>query len=143
MVRERIRILFLITIISLFSSSCVATKTNQCRAIIEIANETVAEARTLTEGGKSKDPEAALLAADTMELAAEEMAHLKVTDEQLKRYQKEFIIMYRDTARATRSFVKAYEQTNKRQLKQARRRLQKATAPESKLVTKINQYCVK
>jgi hypothetical protein len=77
-----------------------------------------------------------------MELAAEKMARLDITDEQLKQYQKDFIVMYQETARATRSFVKAYEKTDRMQLKQARQRLQKATAPESRLVTKINQYCV-
>ncbi|AFZ42736.1 hypothetical protein PCC7418_0507 [Halothece sp. PCC 7418] len=141
--KDSIRTLFLAVIIGFMSSSCAATKTNQCREIIEIANETVTEARTLTNGGQSSDPEAALLAADTMELAAEEMANLEITDEQLKQYQKDFMILYQDTARATRAFVKAYEKTDQRKLKQARKRLQKATAPESKLVTKINRYCVK
>jgi hypothetical protein len=50
--------------------------------------------------------------------------------------------MYRDTAKATRFFVKAYKETDQKQVKQARQRLQKATAPESKLVKEINQYCV-
>jgi len=142
MVKESIRILFLLGIVGLINSSCTATKNNQCREIIKIANETVTEAKSFTNGGKSTDPEQALLAADTMELAADKMADLEITDEQLKQYQKDFIVMYQDTARATRAFVKAYEKTDRMQLKQARQRLQKATAPESTLVTKINQYCV-
>lgn len=142
MARELIRVLWLTIMISLVSSACTTTKSNQCRKIIELANETVAEAKTLTNGSKSTDPEAALLAADTMELAAEEMASLDITNQQLQQYQKDFIEMYQDTAQATRSFVKAYEKTDQKQLKQARQQLQKATAPEGKLVTKINQYCL-
>lgn len=142
MIKESIRIIVLMVIISVINGSCAATKRNQCRELITIANETVTEAKTLTNGGKSTDPEAALLAADAMELAAEEMKSLEITDEQLKQYQKDFIAMYHETARATRSFVKAYKETDQMQLKQARKHLQKATAPESKLVTEINQYCV-
>lgn len=136
-----IRVLFLMVTIG-FVSSCAETKVNQCRAIIEIANSTISEAKTLTDGAKSTDPEAALLAADTMELAAEEMASLEITDEQLQQYQKEFIQMYRKTATATRSFVKAYENKNQSQLKIAKQELRKATAPESELVQQINQYCL-
>jgi hypothetical protein len=137
-----IRVLFLTITIGLINSSCAETKINQCRAIIEIANGTVDQARELTDGGKSTDPEAALLAADTMELAAEEMASLEITDEPLQGYQQEFVEMYEETAQATRSFVRAYEKTDQTDLKQARKRLQAATDPEKKLVTEINQYCL-
>lgn len=142
MITEVIRVVFLTVTVSLISSSCAETKTNQCREIIKIANGTVTEARALTNSGKSTDPEVALLAADTMELAAEEMANLEITDETLQGYQKEFTLMYRDTATATRLFVKAYEQKDKTTLKQAQEKLQEATAPEEELVTKINEYCL-
>lgn len=142
MAKKFIRVLFFTVIISLINSSCAETKTNQCREIIDIANGTVAQARQLTDNGKSTDPEAALLAADTMELAAEDMASLEITDEQLQQYQTEFVEMYQETAQATRSFVRAYEKTEKRALKKARERLQEATKPEAELVTKINQYCL-
>ncbi|PSO49598.1 MAG: hypothetical protein BRC33_06135 [Cyanobacteria bacterium SW_9_44_58] len=142
MAKALIRVVCLIVTISLISSGCAATKRNQCQKIIELANDTVKEARNLTNGQKSTDPEAALLAADTMEMAAQEMASLEISDPKLQQYQKDFIDMYRNTAQATRSFVKAYEKTDQRQLKQAREQLKKATAPEEELVTKINQYCL-
>jgi N12 class adenine-specific DNA methylase len=142
MAKELIRVFWLIVTISLISNGCAAPKKDECRKIIELANETVKEARNLTNGEKSTDPEAALLAADTMEMAAEKMASLEISDQQLQQYQKDFIAMYRDTAQATRSFVKAYEKTDQIQLKQAREQLEKATAPEGELVTKINQYCL-
>ncbi len=143
MIKKSIRMIVVMVIISVINGGCAATKSNQCRELITIANDTVAEAKKITNGGKSTNPEVALLAADTMELAAEEMASLEITDEQLKQYQMDFIVMYRDTAKATRSFVKAYKGTDQMQLKEARKHLQKATAPESKLVKEINQYCVK
>ncbi|MFB6275762.1 MAG: hypothetical protein ABEI32_06390 [Halothece sp.] len=142
MAKEWIRVFWLIVTISLISNGCAAPKKDECRKIIELANETVKEARNLTNGEKSTDPEAALLAADTMEMAAKKMASLEISDQQLQQYQKDFIAMYRDTAQATRSFVKAYEKTDQIQLKQAREQLEKATAPEGELVTKINQYCL-
>jgi hypothetical protein len=142
MVRDLIRVFYLTVTISLISS-CAETKTNQCREIFDIANGTVTEAKQLTNGGKTTDPEAALLAADTMEIAAEKMASLDISDEQLQVYQQDFIEMYRDTAQATRAFVKAYEKTNPSQLKRAKQQLRKATAPEEELVNKINEYCLK
>jgi len=123
-------------------SGCAETKTNQCREIISIANGTVKEAKQLTNDKKSTDLEATLLAADTMELAAEEMVSLDITDQQLQAYRKEFVMMYRETATATRSFVKAYENKDKTNLKQAQKAIKEATAPEQELVTKINQYCL-
>lgn len=136
-----LRNLFLVGIVSLISS-CAETKSQECAKIITLANETVEEAKSITAGKESTDPEAALLASDTMELAAKEMANLSISDPQLQTYQKQFVQMYEETAQATRSFVKAYNNQEIEKLKPAREELEKATALDQELVTKINDYCL-
>jgi hypothetical protein len=123
-------------------SSCTETKSQECAQIITLANETVAEVERITAREKSTAPQAALLASDTMELASEEMRDLNISDPQLQTYQKQFAQMYEETAAATRSFVKAYNQKDINKLKPARQELKKATALDQELVTKINDYCL-
>ncbi len=136
-----LRNLFLVAIVSVISS-CTETKSQECAKLITLANETVEEAKRVTAGKESTDPEAALLASDTMELAAKEMENLNISDPQLQTYQKQFIQMYEETAQATRSFVKAYKNKDIEKLKPAREELEKATALDQELVTKINDYCL-
>lgn len=136
-----LRNLFLVAIVSVISS-CTETKSQECTKIITLANETVEEAKRVTAGKESTDPKAALLASDTMELAAKEMEDLNISDPQLQTYQNQFIQMYEETAQATRSFVKAYNNKDIEKLKPAREELEKVTALDQELVTKINDYCL-
>ncbi|MFP4133954.1 MAG: hypothetical protein ACLFQP_07255 [Halothece sp.] len=136
-----LRNLFLVAIVMVISS-CTEAKSQECAQIITLANETVEEAKSVTTGKESTDPEAALLASDTMELAAKEMEDLNISDPQLQTYQNQFIQMYEETAEATRSFVKAYKNKDIEKLKPAREELEKATALDQELVTKINDYCL-
>lgn len=123
-------------------SSCTEAKSQECAQIITLANETVAEIEKVTAGQKNTAPQAALFASDTMELAAKEMSNLNISDPQLQTYQNQFVSMYQETAEATRSFVKAYNQKDITRLKPARQELEKATTLDQKLVTKINDYCL-
>lgn len=129
------------TIASLLIASCAPTKYDQCNAVITIANETVNQARDLTDRGQTSDRQAMLQAADAMEEAALEMEALSLNDPQLQDYQAGFVKMYRDTAQATRDFIKASENYDREAAKSAQKRLQQATAPEKELVTGINNYC--
>ncbi|NEO58893.1 MAG: hypothetical protein F6J98_00025, partial [Moorea sp. SIO4G2] len=84
-------------LMSLLTVSCSGKKV-ECQKIIEVANQAVEEAKTLTNGGESSDPEAMLQAADAMEGASQDMESIIVKDEQLQDYQAGFIKMYRNTS---------------------------------------------
>ncbi|MFW6358878.1 MAG: hypothetical protein ACOC0N_06655 [Chroococcales cyanobacterium] len=131
----------LLALISLITASCGNPTTTQCREIITIANETVNQARTVTQGGQTNDPQAILQAADMMEQAAQDLEAIAVEDEQLQSYKEGFIAMYQDTSTATRNFVEAYEQKNREAAEEALTNLQEAMKPEQELVTGINNYC--
>jgi hypothetical protein len=127
--------------IGLLTISCSESKISQCNKIITVANKAVTAAKSVTNGGKSSDPKAMLQAADAMEKASQEMKAIAVKDEKLRDYQAGFISMYRDTSKATRNFVTAFEKKDRSAAEAALVNLQQATTPEKKLVEDINAYC--
>lgn len=129
------------TAISLLAVSCAESKVSQCNKIIKVANEAVSQAKTVTRGGQASDPKAMLKAAEAMEKASKEMEAIKVNDAKLQGYQTGFIKMYRDTSKATRDFVKAFEKKDRSSAETALTNLQQSTKPEKQLVADINTYC--
>lgn len=127
--------------IALFGSACGQSRIQQCNNIIEIANEAVNEAKQLTNGGQTDDPQAMVEAADAMEQAAQDMEALELVEPTLQDYRQGFIAMYEETAAATREFVEAFEQKDRPAAEAALSRLQRATNPEEELVQGINEYC--
>jgi hypothetical protein len=51
--------------------------------------------------------------------------------------------MYKETSKATRNFVDAYNRQNRSEAESAIQALQAATNPEKQLVADINNYCKK
>ncbi|HEY9797328.1 MAG TPA: hypothetical protein V6D30_16915 [Leptolyngbyaceae cyanobacterium] len=128
-------------VISLLTVSCTESKVSQCNKIIQVANTAVSEAKAVTNGGQASDPKAMLKAADAMEKASQEMKAIEVKDEKLQDYKAGFINMYRDTSKATRDFITAFEKKNRPAAETALTNLQQATVPEKQLVADINTYC--
>lgn len=119
------------------------TKIAQCNQIIRIANTAVRETKAITNSGQPSSPPAMLKAADAMDSAARQMENLSIPDRTLQSYRSRFITMYRQTSKATRNFVRAYNQKDREQAELALRDLQNATAPEKQIVADINTYCLK
>lgn len=136
-------VLFPLTVaISLLTTSCSENKISQCNKIFKIANEAVSQAKTVTNSGQVSDPKAMLKAAEAMEKASQQMANIAVNDPKLKDYQTGFVKMYRDTSKATRDFVGAFEKKDRSAAEKALTNLQQATTPEKQLVADINTYCL-
>lgn len=127
--------------LSLLTVSCSESKVSQCNKIIKVANQAVTEAKSITNGGQASDSKAMLKAADAMEKASKDMEVIKVNDQKLKDYQTRFVTMYRDTSKATRDFVAAFQKKDRSAAEAALTNLQKATTPEKQLVEGINVYC--
>ncbi|MBE9125158.1 hypothetical protein IQ257_07640 [Coleofasciculus sp. LEGE 07092] len=138
------RYLILVTVtaaVSLLTVSCRESKVSQCNKIIQVANKAVSEAKTVTNGGQTSNPQAMLQAADAMEKASAEMQAIDVKDAKLQDYQIGFVNMYRDTSDATRNFVTAFEKKDRSGAEAALTDLQQATTPEKQLVDELNTYC--
>lgn len=127
--------------LTLSLASCGESKVTQCNKIITVANQAVNDAKTVTNGGQSSDPNAMLKAADAMDKAAKDMEAIKVQDDKLKNYQSGFIGMYRTTSKATREFVAAFQKKDRPAAETSLKNLQQATRPEKDLVSQINGYC--
>ncbi|HEY9650724.1 MAG TPA: hypothetical protein V6C95_08680 [Coleofasciculaceae cyanobacterium] len=127
--------------IGVLSISCAESKVSQCNKIIQVANQAVSEAKAVTQGGQVSDPQAMLKAAESMEKASQEMEAIQVKDAKLQDYQAGFITMYRDTSKATRDFVTAFQKKDRSTAEAALTKLQQATTPEKQLVQDINTYC--
>ena len=127
--------------ISLLTISCSESKISQCNKIAKVADEAVSKAKSATKDDQAHDPKAMIKAADAMEKASQEMKAIDVKDAKLKDYQAGFISMYRDTSKATRDYVVAFEKKNRPAAEAALTNLQQATTPEKQLVGDINKYC--
>jgi hypothetical protein len=118
------------------------SKVSQCNQIIEITNEAVSNANSISKS----DPEqgnSLLRVANYMDSAVTKLEELSITDQTLKGYQSRFIKMYKETSQATRNFVDAYNRQNRSEAESAIQALQTATNPEKQLVADINNYCKK
>lgn len=139
---KRLPLLMLsLTAIILLTISCTNNKVTQCNQIIQTANNAVTEATSVTNGGQTKDPKIVLKAADAMEKASKDLEAINVSDAKLKEYRDGFVKMYRDTSKATRDFVSAYERKDFGAAQAAQKNVQQATTPEKELVNGINSYC--
>ena len=127
--------------ITLLIVSCSDSKVNQCQKITNVTNKAASEAKAFAGGGKAKNPDAMLKAADTMDKAAEEMAAIKVSDSKLKEYQTGFIKMYRDTSKSTRGFVVAFKKKERPAVESTLKNLKQAIAPEPSLLNGLTTYC--
>lgn len=134
-------ILPLIATISLLFVSCGESKVSQCQKIVKVANQAVNDAKAITNGGQTNNPDAMLKAADTMDKAAQEMQAIKLSDDKLKEYQAGFIKMYRDLGSATRSFVTALKNKDRPAVDATLKNLNQAIVPEPNLVNGLNNYC--
>ncbi|HBB30317.1 MAG TPA: hypothetical protein DDZ80_24525 [Cyanobacteria bacterium UBA8803] len=136
-------LLALAVAISGLTTSCTESKISQCNKIIQVANKAVSEAKTVTNGGQTSDPKTMIQAADAMDKASKEMEAIEVKDQKLQDYRAGFINMYRDTSKATRDFVGAFEKKDRPAAEAALTNLQQATTPEKQLVDDLNSYCSK
>ncbi|HEY9612895.1 hypothetical protein [Allocoleopsis sp.] len=123
------------------SASPPETKVSQCNQIIEIANEAVSNAKTITNNGNSSEPAAMLRAAEAMGDAAEKMKRVSLNDPILQGLQSRFIVMYEQTSQATRDFIRAFQAKNRPEAEAALHALETAISPEKQLVDEINNYC--
>jgi hypothetical protein len=134
-------LLSLTAALSILMVSCSESKVSQCNKIIKVANKAADEAKAITKGGKESDSKAMLKAADALDKASQEMESIKVSDAKLRDYQGRFFVMYRDTSKATRDFITAFEKKDRSAAEAAVIKLQKTTALETPLVQEINKYC--
>jgi hypothetical protein len=135
-------VIFLSAAIGFLAFSCTESKNAQCEGIIQTANQFATKATQLTNGGQTDDPQAILQAADAMDQAAEKMQAISLTDPQLQNYRASFVKMYQEISKATRDYVKAYNNKDRPGAEDALSKLQRATQPEQELVQGINQYCL-
>lgn len=127
--------------ISLLTTSCTESKISQCNKINKIANQVVSQVKVISTSSQANDPKVTIQVAEVMEKASKEMAASQVNDPQLKDYQTSFIKMYRDSSKAARDFVGAFEKKNRPAAETALSNLQQASNLDRKLVTDINSYC--
>ncbi|MFE1747649.1 hypothetical protein [Coleofasciculus sp. H7-2] len=130
-----------IAAVSFLSVSCSDSKITQCQKIFQITNETVNETKTVTNGGKNSSPEALVKTADIWDKSAQGMTNIRVNDAKLKKFQADFIRMYRDSSKATREYVAALKKRDFPAVDAGFKKLQKAYSPEKDLVNAINSYC--
>lgn len=117
------------------------TKEAQCDRVIAVANEAVTAAESANADEGEDQLQALLIAAASIEEAANKMENLSLSDGTLNGYRQGFITMYRQTSLMTRRFVDAFATENQEAILAALGDLETATNDEDRLVTQLNGYC--
>jgi len=117
------------------------SKLFQCHQIIDIANEAVSDTNNAGSGEQDSQTELMLIAANYMDHHAQKLERVSLTDPVLQGYQSQFVNMYKDTGKAARDFVVAFNRQDRTEAELAIQALQAATSGESQLVEDINNYC--
>lgn len=139
------RYLIMLTVaigIGISLTSFKENKISQCQKLIEVVNNAVIQAKSITTSPNLNDTKVMVNAADLMDNASKEMEGTKVKDRKLQDYRSGFINMYRDISKAIRDFAVAFEKKDRKAAEAAQINLQQATTPEKQLVNDLNIYCV-
>ncbi|HAC65008.1 MAG TPA: hypothetical protein DCF68_16120 [Cyanothece sp. UBA12306] len=117
---------------------CAETKIFQCQKIILITQKIAKESQS---NRQTTDIKKALEVADAFEEASKSMKDLKISDEQLSKYQLGFAQIYEGYAQTTRQFVSALQKKDISTLKVMQEQLKQLGKKEPELGEEMNSYC--
>jgi|GEM_PF-5416533 len=115
-------------------------KAAQCNQVVAISNQAVKDVRKFSINGRN-NANALTPAATALENYAKQMEKLSLTDRQLQSYRLRFVTLYRNTSRATRNFVNAFNSGERSRIDLTLQQLRTATKGENQLIQEINRYC--
>ncbi|ACK68075.1 conserved hypothetical protein [Rippkaea orientalis PCC 8801] len=133
-----IKIFTLIFLLTFTLFGCAETKVSQCQKIILITKNIAQESEN---NRQTKDIQKALKVADAFEEAAQNMKDLKISDEQLVKYQLGFAEVYQGYAQTTRQFVAALQKKDIPTLQLMQQQLRQLGRKEPELGEAMNRYC--
>lgn len=126
--------------LSLLISSCSQSKQSQCQKIFAIVNTVSQEAKPL-KNQSSDDLQNWLEASNKIQLAAEQIQALNITNPQLKENQENLVKSYLSYSQATRDFVKAFENKDREAAQAAKIKVEEAGKLEQEVGNKLNLNC--
>lgn len=135
------RVVLFIAFAGVATVGCAPTRYAQCSEMFAIANGVVEQTRTQTADGETKEPEAMLAAAESLQGASASMAALNVSDGQLETYRDRYAELYGEMAAATAKFVEARKSFDRDRAEAAKERIEAVSAAETDLVENLNDYC--
>lgn len=136
--------------VCLLVSSCAESKVSQCKKLIDVANQVVADVQTVAQNASTTtaappagtDSVAVITrVAEAAEQAKSEMESLNLSDESLEGFQSRYATMYTEISRTTRDMLAAAEAKDREAGKNAYDAFKTATSQEGTLVDEINAYC--
>lgn len=146
-IRQSTTRLVLLTMLGAVVTSCSESKLSQCRELIDVANETVADVQSVaqntstTQTNTAESVDVIGKVAEAAEKARINMDTLDLTDETLQSYQQRYVMMYTTIRETTRDMLSAAEVNNREEGKKAYEAFKEATEQEEGLVDAINGYC--
>lgn len=121
--------------------SCGTSKYSQCQELFTLVNQANKEVKTLTNGVKSEDLSKFTQAAEALKAASEDIASLKLQDQQLIEYQGNFTQIYQAYAQSTFQMIKAKENTNRNLANAALKQVSEMTQLEKETGANLQSYC--
>jgi hypothetical protein len=139
---QQVGIVWLAIGICVLIVSCNASpKLSQCANVIKVINQTVIDTKTITESGTNGDISRIEKLVGIFDKAATDLEQVKVSDDQLKTYQSQFLTMYRDVTEINKQIVTSIKEKKSTQVYQGLSKYRNIVSPERDLATGLNQYC--
>lgn len=122
---------------------CSTSKSSQCASVIKVVNQTVTDTKNITAGGTKGDVATIEKLAIAFDKAAKDMNSVNVGDAQLKKYQGQFVTMYRGATDINKRMVLAIKQKKSSSVYEELNKSRKIFSPERTIVQGISAYCQK
>ena len=130
-------------LLSFLLVGCENQQYSECQELIVIANQVSQKAQKVSNLAMDSEVKTAtwLQIADSMSLAAKEIAALAISDSQLVNYQTDLANLFQSYSESTYDAIEARKLKDKSALMLAGEKAQKASELNSDLAEQINRYC--
>jgi hypothetical protein len=126
---------------SFLAVSCTSDKVSQCAGMIKVVNQTVIETKNTTESGSKSDVPTIEKLVGIFDKATNDLNSVNISDEKLKTYKSQFLIMYQGATEINKQLVVSITEKKSTKVHEALRKSRNIFSPERDLATGLTQYC--
>ena len=128
-------------ITSFLAVSCAGGKVSQCASMIKVVNQAVTDTKDITAAGTKGDIATIEKLVGIFDKAAKDLDSVSLSDEQLKTYKGQFLMMYQSATEINKQLVASIKERKATKVMEGLRKSRDTFSPESNLATGLTQYC--
>jgi hypothetical protein len=123
------------------SQQALVNKVSECTSMIRVINQTVAEAKAATNFGSNGDVQMIEKLVMIFGKASKDLNSLNVSDEKLKTYKSQFLIMYQRASANSKQLAISVKKRRSVKISDGLRKSKNIFSPEQDLTKGLNIYC--